>query len=78
MSFAGGFLLMLLGICAAILFDEKVNLGWIISIFLLISYMYEGRLAYVLVAGLFAIAGSISSCGKRMSDIYNDWKKGKE
>lgn len=70
---------IIFGMVIAILFDEKINFGWLICIVILTSYMiYDRNSSYLLIAGLFAIAGSITGFGRRFTDAMKEKDKKKD
>lgn len=41
------------------LFEEKVNFAWVLCAFMILEWMIDGEIAYLLPASIFAVAGAI-------------------
>lgn len=40
-------------------FEEKVNFAWVLCAFMILKWMMDGEIAYLLPASIFAVAGAI-------------------
>lgn len=41
------------------LFEERVNFAWVLCAFMILEWMIDGEIAYLLPASIFAVAGAI-------------------
>ena len=41
------------------LFEERVNFPWVLCAFMILEWMIDGEIAYLLPASIFAVAGAI-------------------
>ena len=40
------------------LFEERVNFAWVLCAFMILKWMIDGEIAYILPASIFAVAGA--------------------
>lgn len=57
---------IVLVICCVILitfllacFEEKVNFAWVLCAFMILEWMIDGEIDYILPASIFAVAGAV-------------------
>ena len=41
------------------LFEEHVNFAWVLCAFMILKWMIDGEIAYILPASIFAVAGAV-------------------
>lgn len=41
------------------LFEERVNFAWVLCAFMILKWMMDGEITYILPASIFAVAGAI-------------------
>ena len=41
------------------LFEEQVNFAWVLCAFMILTWMLDGEIAYILPASIFAVAGAV-------------------
>ena len=41
------------------LFEEQVNFAWVLCAFMILEWMIDGEIAYILPASIFAVAGAV-------------------
>ena len=75
MSSLGYMCFIILMSIAALILDEKLNYGWFLSLLMITFYIEYKETSYLLIAALFAIAGSITGHGRRLADILKDKNK---
>lgn len=75
MSVLGCLCFMVLMYVAALILDEKPNYGWFLSFLMIFFHIEHKESSYLLIAALFAIAGSITGHGRRLADVFKDKKK---
>lgn len=41
------------------LFEERVNFAWVLCAFMILKWMIDGEITYILPASIFAVAGAV-------------------
>lgn len=41
------------------LFEEQVNFSWVLCAFMILKWMIDGEIDYILPASIFAVAGAV-------------------
>ena len=41
------------------LFEEQVNFAWVLCAFMILKWIMDGEIAYILPASIFAVAGAV-------------------
>lgn len=41
------------------LFEERVNFAWVLCAFMILKWIMDGEIAYILPASIFAVAGAV-------------------
>lgn len=41
------------------LFEERVNFAWVLCAFMILKWMIDGEIDYILPASIFAVAGAV-------------------
>ena len=41
------------------LFEEQVNFAWVLCAFMILKWMMDGEIDYILPASIFAVAGAV-------------------
>ena len=41
------------------LFEERVNFAWVLCAFMILKWMMDGEVTYILPASIFAVAGAV-------------------
>lgn len=42
------------------LFEERVNFAWVLCAFMILKWIIDGEIAYILPASIFAVAGAVA------------------
>lgn len=75
MNFLGYTCFIIISSIVASILDEKVNFGWFLTFLMFTFYFDHRNSSYLLIAGLFAIAGSITGFGRRFTDAMKEKEK---